>query len=440
MKKFVKILALVICAVILVGVTGCGNTGYSKSKNVNSVEVVEFLTGKIYYRKTGNELGKRDTHEAKNYTELFEAVVGGTDLGIPFYNSQNETMYLLFGDTFGDSSATGNWRSSVMSYSTDWDLSDGLLFDGYYSSSNGYAKAVIEGKHDNNDAYGEVTKIPQGGIEVNGVVYIYYESIRHWGEPGYWDVNYQGVIKSTDNCESFERVYDLTWFSSTDDQYIEASKEYAEQDVSGNDSGVDIDVEGREAPYFEQCYPVDGKDGYVYIFGRRAGRQHGIKVARVSYANIEKFDEHEYYCGNDNDGNAIWKKGREGLAGLNNDTVGLIVKEPASNMSVMWNEYLGKWMLVYLKAESKNIVYRLSDTIWGNYGDYNVILEKDFFTEDGVNHEVLGVEWSFDKSNSVVYGAFVHEKYQEENGKSFYLILSITDPIYNTLLFKVNLK
>ena len=422
---------------------------------IKKVSGVEFLTGRMYSRK---ELTDTEVIvDSDNHAKFPEAEVCGTDLGVPFYNSKNDTMYLLFGDTFGPrGSGITKWRSSVMSYSTDYDLKDGLTFDGWFSDQNGlYATAVSEGKHYPREELKERTKIPQGGIEVNGTVYIYYESIRTWGKPGTWYVNYQGVLKSTDNCKTFERVPDLTWFTSTTDEHFEYAKYSATWDYWGNDTDAVIDrAEEREAPYFAQCYPVDGKDGYVYIFGRKAGRQNGVKVARVKYEDIEKFSEHEYYAGNDKEGNPIWIKGYEGLKAINNDTVGFILasneNEPTSNMSVMYNEYLGKWMFVYFRPavedENGNKIYdnslgfRLSDVPYGNYGEYHQIFDKSFFTKDGVHHSFMGVDWVFTRPNSVFYSAFIHEKYTEEKGKVFYLIVSITNPIYNSILMKVELE
>ena len=262
------------------------------------------------------------------------------------------------------------------------------------------------------------------------------------------------MLKSTDNCKTFEKVYDLTWFPEVSGEYFENSKRFATQDMELKDTDIKIDrIEDRLAPYFAQIFPVDGNDGYIYLFGRRAGRQHGIKSARVKKENIEIFTEYEYYLGNDKEGSPIYKKGYEGLKELNNDTVGFILAsnedEPTSNMSVMFNKYLNKWMLVYFRPEKVdeegNLIYpnsigfRLSDVPYGNYGEYHQILTEEFFKEED-HFAFMEAKWNYNGKASPFYGAFVHEKYTEENGKSFYIILSLVGAIYNSVLLKVELE
>ena len=54
--------------------------------------------------------------------------VGGTDLGIPYYDSYREKMYFLFGDTFSSiNSTSSDWRSQTVGVTTDLDASDGIL-------------------------------------------------------------------------------------------------------------------------------------------------------------------------------------------------------------------------------------------------------------------------------------------------------------------------
>jgi len=503
MKKGIKVLALSLCFVFCFATLGLaapvsGNADvtkrvYTRDAAVQNVEGIEFITGD-YSGAFKPGTTEKYLYKSRNHQALEGADVGGTDLGIPFYNSNDGKMYILFGDTYGHGRTTDgedvsrNWRSSVMAISDDFDLSDGLTFNDWYGSNSGTvpAKSLIKGKHiAKNECieYGyERTKIPQGGIEVNGTVYVFYESIRFFGEAGFWTVNYQGAIKSTDNCKTWERVHDLTWFADvTDDSKFDYAVYSAAEDCA--DAGdltykdgrfpskAEIDAayekidnaKDREAPYFSQAYPVDGKDGYVYLFGRKAGRQNGIKVARVAYANIEDFDSYEYFCGNENNdpNKPIWKKGTEGLEAINNDTVGYVLasgkNEPASNMSVMYNEYLGKWMLFYyrpaVEAEGNGVQYytdmigfRLSDTIWGNYGEFHKLIERDFFQPDGEDSNFMfddtagatGDIYTW-KGGFRFYGGGCHEMYQEENGKIFYFIATIGG-IYNSFVCKVTLN
>jgi len=472
---------------------------YTKDSYIMSVDGVELITGDNPFVIGAS--GATFRYNSRNHKNFMSDDIGGTDLGVPVYNSVTGEMYLLYGDTYGTGRALTedgqdrgkNWRSSVMAISKDFDLSDGLTYDGWYRGDSDQAEAVIEGKHfERADCISkglEQTKIPQGGIEINGTVYIFYESIRNFGGGGTWRVNYSGVIKSTDNCQTFERVHDLTWFNDNSNHFTyalySAAQDWADATNTDVDSENDITAEmiaeaskkienpkRREAPYFAQCYPVDGKDGYVYIFGRKGGRQHGIKVARVAYENFEDFDSWEYYCGNeDNDPNKpIWKKGYQGLRAINNDTTGYVLAtnedEPSSNMSVMYNEYLGKWMLFYFRPAKTDetgeevypisIGFRLSDTVWGNYGEFHKVLEKDIFYPDGpkgqfkfigydyaeegfvknVNHDAASFKMNKDVD---FYAGFVHEEYQEQDGRVFYFVMTLSG-VYNSVLMKVTLN
>ncbi len=460
------------------GVSGGGRKrAYTRDSIVKKVSGVEFLTGKR--TATVKETGKTFYYESKNLLKFPDDDVCGTDGGEIFYNSKTDTTFILFGDSYaaGKMNAAGEapdrqWRSNLLAMTKDTDASDGISFDGWFRGNKGKACAIVEGKHlpvpECKEHGYERTKIPMGGIEINGTVYVYYESIRYFLRGGFWKVNYGGVIKSTDNCKTFERVPDLTWFPSVTDQFdyalVSATQSWEDTDKQPEVNKKTIAAakkkisraDERVAPYFAQCYPLDGKDGYVYIFGRRGGRQHGIKMMRVRYENIEKFDEHEYYLGNDKNGDPIWEKGYEGLAKLNNDEVGYVLAsnedEPASNMSAMWNEYLGKWMLVYYRPkrvdeEGKEIYpasigFRLSDVPYGNYGEYHTIIDPEFYVKDD-HYGFLGFEWSYGEpyvATAVFYGAFVHEKYTEEKGKVFYLIHAIAPPVYNCVLIKIELK
>ena len=399
-------------------------------------------------------------------------------------------MFLLFGDTYGsdrkdtelgEDTTSRNWLSNFMAITSDTDLNDGLEFDDLYRKGGTYpqdkACAIIEGKHEDltnciNKGW-ERTKINQGGIEApDGTLYSFYESVRNFGANGTWMVNYQGAIKSTDGGVTWERVHDLTWFVDVDNHFDYAVKS-AEETVAeaarsselteaAEIKGLIKNAEEREAPYFAQCYPLDGKDGYMYLFGRARGRQHGIKVARVLWDNIENFEEYEYYQGMNADGTPKFIKGYDGMKALNNDEVGYVFAhgqdEVTSSFSACYNEYLGKWMICYYQppyfAEGNNVKmspekvgFRLSDTVWGNYGRFHTIMEQDFFAPNGVDtpSDILefngynaDASW---KTNKIIklYGGFVNEKYQEQNGKIFYMIMTLSGP-YNSALFRITLN
>ena len=377
----------------------------SYSKTVEYVKFKEIITGQ----------------KAKNNTMKWD--VDGTDLGIPVYSQKENNLWLFFGDTFNTPfPSDSNWRGTVIGKITNFNPEEPFKFDTFVLDENKKAKDLIIAHHSTQEELYERTKICQGAVEVDGIMYAFYESIRFWGEPGWWDCNYGGAIKSIDGGVTWERVYDLTWVESNEGEFANKIKELAEQDINLKPSGIDLSMEEIVSKAFMQLYPIDGKDGYIYLYGRHAGRQYGITCARVKKENIEKFKEYEYLLGF-NDSKPIWSKGVEGLKELNNHEFQMI-SAPVSNMSVIYNNYLGKWMCVYFKP-GYGIVYNTALTPYGPYSDFEVILGNDYPFPCG----------------KYIYGGFTHELLSEDNGQKIYLLVSQwTDILYGVELYEVKFK
>ena len=354
--------------------------------------------------------------------------VSGTDLGIPVYSPSRQRMYFLFGDTFGlpkelrqsdnriaavDSEGARNWRGTVAGYTSDFDLSKGVNWEGFIADEEGNARALIEAHYCKNDEYLEVTKISQGGVEIEGSLYVFYESIRHWGQPGFWNVNYTGVIRSDDAGKTFRRVYDLTWAETDEGEYARNIKLLAEQDMHKQPSGYDLDLSAHVAPGFGQIFALDGKDGYIYIYGRHAGRAHGIKVGRVRKAQFETFAAYEYLTGYV-DGQPVWVKGTEGLRILLEKGAECdIIAAPTSNMTISYNSYLSSWILTYFKS-GVGIMYSLAETCYGPFSKPECMLPVDYplLTEDSPS------------GGNGLYGGFAHELLNAEQGRKLRLLIS----------------
>ena len=370
----------------------------------------------------------------------------GTDLGIPVYSPSRRRMYFLFGDTFGvpegavlkdnkicavgaPEGRTTNWRGTIAGYTDNFDLTNGIHWNGFLDDGDGKARALIRAHHMKNAQEKEVTKICQGGIEIDGALYCFYESIRSWGPTGsgIWWVNYSGVIKSTDGGATFERVHDLSWVETDTGKYADLIKELVEQDMNLQPSRYQFDLATHVAPGFGQMFALNGKDGYVYIYGRHSGRIHGIKVGRVKKKNFETFSEYEYLTGFE--GNSpVWVKGAQGLVALRvKEEACDIVPAPTSNMAVSWNNYLDKWLLTYFKPKV-GIMYCLSDTPYGPFTEPEIMLPIDhsFLTEDKPT------------GGNSLYGGFTHELLSREQGRKIILIISQWyDQFYNSKLCEI---
>ena len=367
----------------------------------------------------------------------------GTDLGIPVYNHTNKRMYFLFGDTEGasevDKSKPRNWRGTVAGYTNDLDFKKGINWEGFIGDESGNAVELVKAHH-NSSPIKENTKISQGGIEINGNLYVFYESIRAWGPraSGYWYLNFGGVIKSSDNGEHFEKVYDLSWIEPTSNEELENAVMVIKEDMMLNPIDIEFDVHAHIAPGFGQMYACDGKDGYIYIFGRHGGRIHGIKVGRVHKEKFEIFSEYEYLTEYTADGNAVWLPSRPGLDAIaQSPEKAEIIPAPTSNMSVVYNGHLKKWVIVYYYP-NKGICIATADKPYGPYTDITLALPID--------HPEIIKDIQVGVNGNSIYGGFTHEMMNRENGKIISIIISQwydrpgTHRFYGSKLFEIELE
>ena len=398
-KMFILVSGLLLSLILL----GCTNKEEQKaavllpvySQKISTVEDLGLVTGAL-----------------ANPSTLDKYNIGGTDLGIPYYDSTRNKMYLLFGDTFsGINNMSGDWRSQTVGISTDFNLSDGLTFDSFISDRNGKAIQIIDAMHDANGAGGERTCIPTGGIAINGVHYVFYMSIREWLSVG-WDINFCALAKSTD-AQNFEILTDMFWTEEGD-----LGKENAT--ILLNQTAEN--AEAHEAEHFLQIFPYQIGD-YVYLFGLTAGRFGGCKLGRVKTENIENFEEYEYFTGKDENGTPIWVKGYKGLQALNNNDESYIVEPQVGELSVCYNSYLKKYVMSYYSRNK--IVMRTSDNLI-DWSEIEILTTSEEFLQ--------------------LYGGFAHELYMEEGGKVMYFLISqymnkqFKEEGYNVRLLKVTFK
>lgn len=307
----------------------------------------------------------------------------GTDLGIPVTLADGKIGF-FFGDTFSGANMKGLWNSNFLAVTSDTNYNDGLKFD--YVVQNPYNDAPIcpaQGKHQGGDEFDtsvEVTKIPTGSITIGDTTYLFYMSIRYWGVSGSWNVNYNQCLKSTDLI-NWEEVEGLRWDESV-------------------------------APNFGQIYPFkDPKSNYIYIYGIPGGRSGGCCIGRVTVENFENFNEYEYQTAK-----GVWEKGQTGLNKLLNNEY-YVVSPCVAELSCCYNEYLGKYMMVFYRNGS--LIMVTSETPDGVFSDSVSLLNQTDYNG--------------------IYGGFIHPEFLEDDGKSFFMTVSCWQ-VYNVYWVKVVLK
>lgn len=417
MKK--KVLAVLYASLFsIIPMTGCKrDSEYSKSDLIKSVKNIGYTVGS----------------RMRGYNPDWRVL--GSDMGYPIYDDETDTMYFAHGDTMNTEDMTPTmWRSNVMSYIENisqydfWERTGGM--DGYVPVSEaGVAMPIIEGWHTPENIRFELSKIPRGGVVINGNMYMWYMSMRMLTP--WWENNYSSVVKSSDKGKTWERLHDLTWVRS-DTENIDNIKRLATESIDRDVGDIDMDFSKRVAPNFMQMSPVDGKDGYVYIFALHEGVQCNLKMARVAYEDIEDFEKYQYYNGTNLTGEPIWLMGSAGLKTINGSDESFLIKRVqgerhsgVGELNVFYNEYLGKWIISnHVWAET--IKFRMSDNIYGPYSEAETVLDlSDYNFPDGLGERL--------------YGGLSHEMMSRDGGKKIYMIVCVWNP-YAPILLEVTFK
>lgn len=312
--------------------------------------------------------------ESENDT-LKRFSVWGTDLGS--MTELENKIYLFCGDTFADENY-GDWRSNVLFIIDDDNPSDGLTITDAIKDYKTHAKEIIGSKKRDNV---EITVIPTHAFTIGETLYCYYMSVRHWGAPGQWDCNHASLAKSEDKGQTWRKLEDLIKWPG-DSGFIQAASFQLKNEI--------------------------------YVWAIPSGRFGGVRLMKVSCDKIESPDEYVYLVGIDHSGQPVWKPGIEAIYEAIE-----VVNPPVGEISVIYNEYLGNFVMTYLHEKKSAIVMREGLTPWGPWGE-EVILAKS-------------------SQYPALYGGFMHPEYVEKKGKIFYFAMSQYFPIYNIMWMKAEL-
>ena len=301
------------------------------------------------------------------------AEVYGTDLGIMWFNGVNGYTQLAFGDTFGGPNMSGDWRSNVLLLSDDTELYDGLsLID------TDYAPQFIPAARNQVFFIGsEVTNIPSAAIYANAENYVNYFSVKSWDTPGRWTTNYSAISMYEPATDKWvlqpSTVRSAGWFRSST-PYVAGNQNFQQM-------AYVLQPEDQVAP---------GGTRYLYAFGTPAGRAGSAFLSRVPESTITDLSQYEYWDG------STWVLDRPAVAapviGDSPNSGGLfgffidLANNPnffggwfagftgaktggnVSEMSVQYNEYLGKYVMLYGNGFN-NVILRTADTPEGQWSD-----------------------------------------------------------------------
>lgn len=309
--------------------------------------------------------------------------IGGTDLGFMWDNGNiaRPQVLMAFGDTMGDCTVPGNqWRGNVMFRTSDSDLSDGLGIDSVLTDEAGLAKEMVP----RTGAPGEVTIIPTAGISVDGIQYLRFMSVHHWGIPTTWDTNYSGLAYSEDNGETW--TVDSALARPITD-HVDAGPEAPEKD----DSWFDAQMSSF----------VDGRDGYIYEYLTPSGRHGAARLARVPKADIRDASAYRYWNG------SSWS--------ADIDDAEVVLPRQVSELSVQWHPGLERFVSMY-SSGMKSVMIRTAPSPTGPWSRATTLI--DYSVLPGA------------------YGGFIHPW---SNGDDLYFVVTTWDS-YNVFLAHTDLS
>ncbi|AKS33521.1 DUF4185 domain-containing protein [Mycolicibacterium goodii] len=311
-----------------------------------------------------------------NNTSGFD--IWGTDLGIMWDGGEwngERFVHTAFGDTFSGPHMSGFWRSNALLISTDNVLSDGL---GLVQTGPAYQFIPASGRN----LFGlfggtEVTVIPTAGVQIDGTQYVNYMSVRSWDTPGRWTTNFSAISVYDPDTDTWvlapSTIRSAGWFSSST-PYVPGSQNF------------------QQAAYVLQPEDQVGEDGvrYLYAFGTPSGRAGSAYLSRVPEDAVTDLSEYEYWDGKRwVAGNAAvaapvigdstrssglfgfivdWANDPNVLGGYLGGLVGAKTGGNVSEMSVQYNEYLGKYVVLYGDGDN-NIQMRIADRPEGPWSD-----------------------------------------------------------------------
>lgn len=332
--------------------------------------------------------------------------IEGTDLGIPF--EDGETTWLLFGDTWGPKSGLHN----VIGYTTDKSPEEGLKLDFVTDDIGVYQGIMIPGVSTTG-----AFEVPTGGMVINDQFYI-------WITTDHSETVTMGrsvlATASRDNVKkaAFSKVYDL---STT--KFINVSP------VRVKNSEWDL-------------LPQHEGDGLL-LFASGKYRESQVYLAYMPLSEIKSKNAIRYFAGM-KEGKPLWNKKEKDAQPIfwqSNPGVG--------ELSVTYNSFINKWILLYNHGDPRGINLRTSDAPWGQWSEPLVIFHP--WDDNGYCH-FIHTDWRFENCDNVhnpgrenewggEYGPyqFGHFATGTDQSTTIYFTMSTWNP-YDVVLMKVGLK
>jgi hypothetical protein len=322
---------------------------------------VQWVTGP----NGGAWLGGKYLARTQNTSAEFS--IYGTDLGILWDGGVidgERFVHVAFGDTFSGANMQGGWRNNALLISFDDELGNGL-----YLEPTGYAGQFIPRGAGLGLFGSEVTVIPTSGIRVLDRQYVNYMSVKSWDTPGRWTTNFSAISRYNPVNDRWETVPSTIRSAG----WLRSSTPYRPGDQNFQQMAYVLQPEDQVA---------EGDPRYLYAMGTPSGRAGSAYLSRVAEESVTDLTKYEYWDGNKwVRGNAAvakpiigsdrstglfgfvtdWANNPNNFGGYLGGLFGAKTGGNVSEMSVQYNEYLDKYVVLYGDGNN-NIQMRVADT------------------------------------------------------------------------------
>ncbi|UAK36742.1 DUF4185 domain-containing protein [Gordonia bronchialis] len=314
--------------------------------------------------------------------------ITATDVGVMWDNGSGQVL-MAFGDTWGKCAGQMVWRHNTMLRSNgNADLDKGITFPDAIPGSvrSGasvtpqhptFAQPMMNAVAVRNI---EVGRIPTGGISLGGVQFMSYMSIHRWTGPGTWETNFSAIAVSHNNGQ--------TW--TTNNNTIRANLDLGIPGVP--------QVQRGHGRFQMGAFLRSGS--YIYQYGTPNGRRGAAFISRVLPADILDLNRYEYFARN------RWSP--DPFAAVP------IVRAPVSEMSVAYNNFLGKFVMLTERAGT--IMLRTAPNPAGPWSGERVVIPA--------------------RQSAGLYAPYIHPR---STGQMLYFVASRWDD-YNVMLIRTDLS
>jgi len=303
-------------------------------KLLSTIKVIQ-LTGDI-----DRETGKETLNQTGKRFGIY-----GTDLGVSFIH--NGRLYFLFGDTNRRDPDTGLPASAFPGEDFNEELTD-LDAIAYTTSDRAYNGITLTFNLD----YPHVDDIvqltgehPIDGISLNKEMFVFFTTDL---QPDVLVPTRTVLVKSNDDGISFGKS--LYTFSTS--KFIHISCE-----IINNEK-----IDGL---------PINSGKGLL-IWGSSVHRKSDVFLAHMPLNEITNKSSIRYFAGfaSSDSKKALWKTKEE-------EAKPLFKAECIGELSVRWNYYLNKWIMLYNcdLCNTNGVLIRLADNPWGPWSSPKIIFD-----------------------------------------------------------------